>query len=273
MSISGTYVVTGGGSGMGAGSARALTAAGAKVVIMDRDAAAGTRVADELGATALTVDVSQPDDVHRAFVEAGQINGLVHCAGNSAIVPLLASTLDEWHAITSVQLDGTFLCIQAAARSMVTNGIAGTIVTVSSVNASFVHRGLGAYCAAKAGITMLTKVAALEFAAAGIRVNSVAPGMVETGMTREAVKDPAAVALWSATATAGRIAQPDDIADVIVFLSSEASRWINGQTIALDSGMSLRVEPKIHPDEAWSAEALVAQVAGSREGMFSVDGS
>jgi NAD(P)-dependent dehydrogenase (short-subunit alcohol dehydrogenase family) len=261
VTLSGVYAVTGAGSGIGAGAARALRAAGADVVVMDRDRAGAEAVATEVGGTAVVLDVADPAAVAEAF-EAPALRGLVHCAGNSLLAPILDCSIDEWHAVTSVQLDGTFLCLQAAARNMVRSGNGGTIVTVSSVNATFGHRGLAAYSAAKAGITMLTRVAALELAGAGIRVNSVAPGAVRTGMTREAFADPAVADVWGAATTAGRLAEPADIADVMVFLSSDASRWVNGQTLAVDAGTSLRVEPRLFPEELWSAPALRDQVDG-----------
>jgi NAD(P)-dependent dehydrogenase (short-subunit alcohol dehydrogenase family) len=112
------------------------------------------------------------------YGELGPVAGAVNCAGFSMLKPLVESTLDDWHRMTSVHLDGTFLCLRAAASSMVQHGLSGSIVNIASVNAQFAHRGLGAYSAAKAGVVMLTRVAALELAAAGIRVNAVAPGMV-----------------------------------------------------------------------------------------------
>jgi NAD(P)-dependent dehydrogenase (short-subunit alcohol dehydrogenase family) len=133
-------------------------------------------------------------------------------------------------------------------------------VNTASINATFGHRGLSAYSAAKAGVAMLTRVAALELAQAGIRVNAVAPGIVETGMTAQVVQDPEFVRAWSAAIPLGRLGQPDDVADVVTFLCSPQSRWVTGQVLAVDGGGSLRAEPKMFPDEAWSLEALRAQL-------------
>jgi NAD(P)-dependent dehydrogenase (short-subunit alcohol dehydrogenase family) len=195
------------------------------------------------------------------FASLGPVRGLVSCAGVAGeIVPLVACSNAEWERVTGIHLDGTFFCLRAAAGNMLRHGVEGTIVNTSSVNAQFGHRGLGAYSASKAGISMLTRIAALELAASGIRVNAVAPGIVSTGMTQELIAEPEFVRPWIERNPFHRVGQPADIADVIVFLSSDDSRWITGQTLATDGGTSLRVEPPMHPDEAWSREALVARL-------------
>jgi NAD(P)-dependent dehydrogenase (short-subunit alcohol dehydrogenase family) len=113
----------------------------------------------------------------------------VNCAGNSEVAPVVSLTPEAWQRMVAVQLHGTFYCLQAAARNMLAHDVSGTIVNISSINARFGHRGLSAYSAAKAGVSMLTVVAALELAQAGIRVNAVAPGIVESGMTAEVLQD------------------------------------------------------------------------------------
>ncbi len=254
--MDGLYVVTGAGSGIGAGIARALRQAGGRVIVVDRNAGAAEAVAAEVAGEYRVADVADAVAVAAAYDGLGPLSGSIHCAGIAGSTPLLTASLERWHRVTSVHLDGTFLCLQAAARNMVANGMAGSIVNTSSINANFGHRGLGAYGAAKAGISMLTKVAALELATAGIRVNAVAPGIVASGMTAGVIADPDAVRLWSATNTAGRIGEPPDIADAVVFLCSPESRWLNGQTLATDGGASLRIEPKTSSDDRWTAEAL-----------------
>src|SRR5262249_46256043 len=154
------------------------------------------------------------------FAELGSLRGLVACAGISDVTPIVGLGADTWRHVIGVQLDGTFYCLRAAARAMIAAGVAGTIVTTASGDATFRHRGLSAYSAAKAGIAMLTKIAALEFAQAGIRVNAIAPGIVETGMTAHVFKDPHFVRTWTDGTPLGRLGHPDDIADVVLFLSS-----------------------------------------------------
>jgi NAD(P)-dependent dehydrogenase (short-subunit alcohol dehydrogenase family) len=260
MSMTGLFAVTGGGSGIGRGVCRRLAADGVRVAVLDMNGDAADEVAKEVGGEAHVLDVSDPARVGEVFFRLGSLQGLVNCAGISDVTPIVAVTPQAWRRVTAVQLDGTFFCLQAAARTMIAQGTGGTIVNTASINATYGHRGLSAYCAAKAGIAMLTRVAALELAQAGIRVNAVAPGIVETGMTAEVVRDPDFVRTWSAAIPLGRIGQPDDIADVVAFLCSPQSRWLTGQVLATDGGGSLRTEPKMFPDEVWSLEALQAQL-------------
>jgi NAD(P)-dependent dehydrogenase (short-subunit alcohol dehydrogenase family) len=180
--LEGLFAVTGGGSGIGAGCVRALRAAGADVAVLDVDAHAAQTVADEIGGTAHQLDVSDVDAVEALFTSFDPLRGLVNCAGVVGdIAPIVAYSPGEWRRVVAVHLDGTFLCTRSAARNMLEHGSPGTIVNTSSVNAQFGHRGLGAYSAAKAGISMLTKIAALELASAGIRVNAVALGSWRPG--------------------------------------------------------------------------------------------
>ena len=260
MRMTGLFAVTGGGSGIGRGVCRRLAGAGARVAVLDVNGAAAEEVAREAGGEAHLLDVTDPDCVSEVFGRLDSLQGLVTCAGISDVAPIVAMTPQAWRRVVGVQLDGTFFCLQAAARTMVAQGTGGTIVNTASINATFGHRGLSAYSAAKAGIAMLTRVAALELAQTGIRVNAVAPGIVETGMTSEVVQDPDFVQAWSAAIPLGRIGQPDDIADVVAFLCSPQSRWMTGQVLAVDGGGSLRAEPKMFPDEAWSLGALQAQL-------------
>jgi 3-oxoacyl-[acyl-carrier protein] reductase len=260
MSLTGMFAVTGGGSGIGRGVCRRLAGEGARVAVLDVNGGAAQEVAKEVGGEAHVLDVSDPAAVREVFGRLDSLQGLVSCAGISDVTPIVAMTAQDWRRVVGVQLDGTFFCLQAAARLMVAQGTGGTIVNTASINATFGHRGLSAYSAAKAGIAMLTRVAALELAQASIRVNAVAPGIVETGMTSEVVQDPDFVRTWSAAIPLGRIAQPDDIADVVAFLCGPQSRWVTGQVLAVDGGGSLRAEPKMFPDEAWSLGALQARL-------------
>ena len=265
MADSPVHAVTGGGSGIGAGVSRELAAGEASVVVLDRNLDAAEAVAEEVGGTARQLDVTDEDAVERVYAELGPIAGAVNCAGFSMLKPIVGSTLEDWHRMTSVHLDGTFLCLRAAASSMLMRGVPGSIVNIVSVNAQFAHRGLGAYSAAKAGIVMLTRVAALELAAAGIRVNAVAPGMVVTGMNRARFDDEDFTRTWTASMPLGRVAYPVDIAKVVAFLVGPDSGWVTGQTIGTDGGVSLRVEPKIFADKQWTRPAL-AQVVVARQG-------
>jgi 3-oxoacyl-[acyl-carrier protein] reductase len=242
---------------------RDLAATGVQVAVLDRDVDKARVVADEIGGTAYEVDVTDEAVVERTYRGLGPIRAAVNCAGSSMLQPIVATSLDEWHRMTSVHLDGTFLCLREAAASMIEHGVAGSIVNISSVNGQFAHRGLAAYSAAKAGIDMLSRVAALELAATGIRVNCVAPGMVVTGLTSSHMEDETFAATWTAAVPSRRVALPGDIARVVAFLVGPDSGWVTGQTIVADGGVSLRVEPKLSADDTWTPAALLsAQRAG-----------
>jgi NAD(P)-dependent dehydrogenase (short-subunit alcohol dehydrogenase family) len=227
-------------------------------VVLDRSARRAAEVAATVEGSWRALDVADRQQVTRAFDECGPLSGAVNCAGIGYSAPLLGQTIDEWRRVTAVNLDGTFLCLQAAARNMLRHGRGGSIVNVSSINASFVHRGLSAYAASKAGVVALTRVAAAELAPVGIRVNGVAPGLVATGMTRRLLDDPEQMATWTESIPMGRVAEPADIADLVVFLCRDESRWIVGQTLLADGGASLQVEPSMSADGNYSPDALVA---------------
>lgn len=247
-----TVVVTGGGSGIGAAVCRELAAGGADIAVLDRDLDKAKAVAEEIGGTAYHVDVTDEAAVEATYRGLGPISAAVNCAGFSVLQPIVATSLADWHRMTSVHLDGTFLCLRETAAAMIEHGVAGSIVNIASVNAQFAHRGLAGYSAAKAGIAMLSRVAALELATAGIRVNCVAPGMVVTGMNSWRLEDESFAATWTGAVPLGRVAQPVDIAKVVAFLVGPDSGWVTGQTIVADGGASLRVEPKVTEDEKWT---------------------
>jgi NAD(P)-dependent dehydrogenase (short-subunit alcohol dehydrogenase family) len=266
MTIQGLFAVTGGASGIGAGVARALADCGAEVAILDVDLASATNVSREIGGQPYQVDVSNNNQVAEVIETIGPLQGLVACAGVSAMTPIVAIDPLNWDNIIRVNLTGTFYCLQAAARNMIHHATAGSIVAISSVNARFGHRGNGAYGASKAGVEMLVKVAALEFADAGIRVNAIAPGCVESGMTVAALSNEQLRQVVTESIPLGRIGRPDDIAGAAVFLCGAASRWITGQTIAVDGGVTLRVEPKVHSDEEWHRQVHGTPRVNGREG-------
>lgn len=255
--LTGRYAVTGAGSGIGRAVAQTLARAGADVIALDINQAAAAAVAAEVGGTSHALDIGDSDAVTETFGGLGRLDGLVCAAGISEHAPIVGLAPVAWDRVLRVNLYGTFYCVQAAARAMLRDGVAGTIVVITSVNARFAHRGHSAYAASKAGTEMLVKVAALELASAGIRVNAVAPGIVESGMTSGVIDDSDFVRTWSEAIPLARLGRPDDIADVVEFLSGSRSRWLTGQVLAADGGASLRVEPKIHADGDWSRQATI----------------
>lgn len=234
-------LITGGGAGIGASTCRRFVEEGASVVVLDRDGDSAARVADELGAIAMTADVrdsSAVTDAVRASAERmGGLTDLVNNAGAGMAKPLLDYSDKEWALLLGVNLTGTFHAIRAAAPIMVEQGF-GSIVNNASLTGVRPTRGEGPYSAAKAGVLSLTQTAALELAPA-VRVNAVAPGMIHTALTEVVVSTPAWRAAAEAGTPLGRIGAAREVADVIVFLASQAASYITGQTVVIDGGSVL----------------------------------
>jgi 3-oxoacyl-[acyl-carrier protein] reductase/meso-butanediol dehydrogenase/(S,S)-butanediol dehydrogenase/diacetyl reductase len=234
-------IVTGGGAGIGAATARMLAARGADVTILDRHGDAAASVAAEVGGHALTVDVADPDATTAAVQAAAEaMGGLTDVIANAGIgrnKPLHEYTDEEWRLVVGVNLDGTFHTLRAAIPILLEAG-AGNVVTVATLNATRPLQGEAPYSAAKAGVVNLTATAALEYAPT-IRANCVSPGMVATGLTSVITGDAAFTAVAEAGTPMGRIGAADDIAEVIAFLCSDAARYVTGQNIVVDGGAGL----------------------------------
>jgi NAD(P)-dependent dehydrogenase (short-subunit alcohol dehydrogenase family) len=198
-------------------------------------------VAAEIGGSAVTADVRDSGAVDAAVRAAadrmGGLTDLVNNAGAGTAKPLLAYTDKEWALLIGVNLTGTFHGIRAAAPIMLEAGF-GSIVNNASLTALRPTRGEGPYSAAKAAVVNLTQTAALELAPA-VRVNAVAPGMVDTPLTGLVVANPAWRAAAESGTPLGRIGTAIEVADVIVFLASPAAAYVTGQTIVVDGGSVL----------------------------------
>jgi NAD(P)-dependent dehydrogenase (short-subunit alcohol dehydrogenase family) len=221
-----------------------LSAAGAGLVLADVDEAGLVRVTDNLRASgseveALVVDVRRPEDcarlADRAVHRFGRLNGAVCSAGIDSVAPALELSLESWQNVLDVNLTGTFLSVQATARAMVDSGNRGAMVTFASGIAVRGRPNGAHYAASKAGVIAMSKSVALDLARFGIRVNVVAPGIVDTPMAA-GVMTPVQIAERGRQIPLGRIGQPDDIARVVAFLLSDASGWLTGQTIHANGG-------------------------------------
>jgi len=246
-----TAVVTGAGRGIGAACARALAGAGARVVLGARTSASVERVAADLRAigheaAATVCDVTDPasvDALARFSAERfGEANILVNNAGLAHAAPLERLTLDDWNRVMAVNATGTFLCTKAFLPAMVKRGW-GRVVNVASVAGLSGGRYIAAYAASKHAVVGFTRCAAMEVAAAGVTVNAVCPGYVDTEMTRESLehiamktgrsREQALEAVLTGTPQ-GRLITPDEVAFEVLRLCAEDAREINGQTIVLD---------------------------------------
>jgi NAD(P)-dependent dehydrogenase (short-subunit alcohol dehydrogenase family) len=249
MGLEGKVVaVTGGASGIGRAAAHAFVREGARVVVLDRDADALDRLAQELdGIATRELDVTAAVDVDAAFDAIAEREGRIDVAVNSAGVIrglgwLHESDERDWDATLSVNLKGIWLCMRAELRHMHARR-AGVIVNLSSAAGLVGGPGVAHYTASKWGVIGLTKTAALEYASLGIRVNAVAPGTVDTpmgaGFAIERRQDPFADAVVrQPNPLPGGVARPEQIADAILFLAGDRSTYATGSTLVVDGGFS-----------------------------------
>ena len=252
-------LVTGAGSGIGEGVALALGAAGAAVVVnYITNPEAAERIADKIRAggseaMAIQADVSQEDEVRSMFqgmVKAwGTVDILVNNAGLQKDAPFTDMTLAQWNTVLGVNLTGMFLCAREAAREMVRRGsrpeisrATGKIICISSVHEQIPWAGHVNYAASKGGVKLLMQSLAQELAPHRIRVNSIAPGAIQTPINRAAWETPEALHSLLRLIPYGRIGLPEDIGKVAVFLASDDADYIHGQTIFVDGGMTLYPE-------------------------------
>jgi NAD(P)-dependent dehydrogenase (short-subunit alcohol dehydrogenase family) len=240
-------VVTGSDSGIGRAAAVALAEDGFDVGVTwhsDEDGAQGTaREITERGRRAevrqldLTSLPEAADTIDELCDALGGIDVLVNNAGAGASSPFVDADWDSWRSVLDIDLNGAFLCGQRAARRMVAQGRGGRIVNVTSVHEHVPLRGSAAYCAAKGGLGMLTKVMALELAEHGITVNSVAPGEIATPMTGNEDVDPAQIE--RPMIPANRPGDAREIAAVIAFLASPGASYVTGTSVVADGGLLL----------------------------------
>jgi NAD(P)-dependent dehydrogenase (short-subunit alcohol dehydrogenase family) len=247
-------VVTGAARGIGAAVARALIERGARVMLADLDGKGATATAVALdrvhgkgSAIAMATDVGDPQQVEALFStvkrEMGRLDILVNSAGVARVSHFLDHSLDDWELVLRINLTGTFLCGQAAARLMMKNKPAsrsegkprGAIVNIASISGQRGGTGRAAYGASKGGVIALTKVMAVDLAGYGIRVNAIAPGPIETEMAAKG-HTKATRAAYHALVPQARYGGVDDIAHAAAFLAGGESGYITGHTLNVDGG-------------------------------------
>ena len=244
-----TAVIIGGASGIGWATAQLLAAEGCRVTIADRNTELAQQRGAELGEphTWSAVEVTDEDSVAALFDEvSGREGGLqvvVNCAGFSGFGLITDLDAEQFRSVVDVCLTGAFLVIKHAGRHL---GPGGSLVSLTSLNARQPAIGMSAYCAAKAGLSMLTQVAALELGPRGVRVNAVAPGFVHTPLTEGAAVIPGVVEEYVENTALGRAGTPEDIAAAVVFLCSPQSSWLTGEILDLNGGAHLKRYPDIH---------------------------
>ena len=236
-------LVTGAGRGIGAATAQLLAKEGAKVAVSDLDEAPAKEVAGPLGGLPIACDVSDRGQVEnmveRTVKELGRLDIVVTCAGIIRDNLLFKMTDEDWDAVIDTHLKGTFLCARAAQKHMVAQNY-GKMVFLSSTSA-LGNRGQANYSAAKAGLQGMARTLAIELGAYNVNVNTVAPGFVETRMTRATAErmgiDYETFKLGAASQIPlRRVGQPEDIANVIAFLCSDESSFVSGQTVYVRGG-------------------------------------
>jgi len=249
-------LVTGGGSGIGLACAQHLLRDGAHVTIVGRSEDKLRGAAAELAPHArggasvqfTSCDVTNEDAVIAAVQLAarptGKLDIAVANAGAGAGGPIFATTLDMWRYAVDVNLTGTFLTVKHAGQAMAAHG-GGSIVAISSIAGPLTHRFMAPYCASKAGVEMLIKVAADELGGLGIRANAVRPGLVPTDMAMPLTDDTAVVDDYLDQMPIKRLGKVEDIAAGVRYLAGPESSWVTGQCFAIDGGHTLRRGPRI----------------------------
>ena len=244
MSNGRTAKVIGAASGIGLATARALAAEGDRVTLADRNVDEAREHAAELGDphTAAHVEVTDEASVQALFEQAGPLDIVVNCAGFSNVGMIVDMAVEDFRAVIDVCLNGAFIVAKHAGRTLREGGV---LVSITSLNARQPAAGMSAYCAAKAGLSMLTQVAALELGPRGIRVNAVAPGFVHTPLTAPAAAVPGVVEEYVENTALGRAGTPEDVAEAVLFLCSPKSSWLTGEVLDLNGGAHMKRYPDV----------------------------
>ncbi len=257
-----TAVVTGGASGIGLAITRRLIAEGGSVAVGDVNMDRLDELTAELGASfiAVATDVTKESDIEQLVTAAvdrfGAVNTAFNVAGGARPGYIVDLTESDWNFTVDLCLKGVFLAMKHQARQMMRQGQGGTIVNIASLNAHVPMHAGSAYVAAKAGVELLSRNGALEFAEFGIRVNAILPGLVQTPLTRRHFDNPDALAAFVARIPMGRPAQPEEIAAPALYLASDDASYVSGASLLVDGAWAVSGYPDMRPFRgpiAWNA--------------------
>ena len=235
-------LVTGAAQGIGYACAEALAEDGYRLVLADINAEGVGSAAEALGndTVGMTCDMGNPEAINAMFdqieSDIGPFSVLVNNAGIANPGDFLETSVEQFKSVIDVNLIGTFVALQRAAKGMVTNQIEGAIVNMSSINAQVAIPAIAAYCSSKGGVMQLTKSSALALAPHNIRVNAVGPGSIDTAMMAGVNANPEAMNVVMSRTPLKRIGTPREIGNVVAFLASEKASYITGETIYVDGG-------------------------------------
>ena len=235
-------LVTGASQGIGLACAEALSADGYTVVLCDINEQGVQEAAKKLGGASVgfTCDIGNAEQINQLFDtienDIGAVSVLVNNAGIAEPCDFLETTIEQFRHVLDVNLIGTFVALQRAAKSMVEHKIRGSIINMSSINAVVAIPSIASYCASKGGVMQLTKASALALAPHDIRVNAVGPGSIDTAMVAAVNASAEAKATVMSRTPLKRMGSAREIADVVAFLASEKASYITGETIYADGG-------------------------------------
>ncbi len=245
MAVTIVALITGGARGIGLACAKAIRetqGADMPIVLADIDGAGAKTAAAEMGSNCqgYECDVADSQQISTLFEaiekDTGSVSILVNNAGIAMPTDFLDVTLEDFRKVIDINLTGSFFATQRAARKMVDDNIAGSIVNMSSINAQVAIPSIVSYCASKGGVMQLTKSAALALAPHGIRVNAVGPGSIDTDMLASVNANPEAMKMVMSRTPLGRLGDASEIGNVVAFLSSDKASYITGETIYVDGG-------------------------------------
>lgn len=233
-----SVLVTGGGAGLGEAIARRCAADGDRVAVLDVDGDGLARVAADIGATPVLASATDAAAVDAGLDDFGPPELTVCAAGIVAFGPLLELDEADWRRVVEVNLTGTFVVARAAARRLVAAGRGGSIVVLTSINGRAPGLNAGAYGATKAGLGLLVRQMAQEWARHGIRVNAVAPGLIDGGMSGPIYADPGTRAARQGRVPLGRLGTTEDVTEAVLWMASDAAGYLTGQELVVDGGVT-----------------------------------